>query len=68
MLCFEAFYKGTQDVQKDRSPVRDHFGDRQVQQGRKPFGARSVHGGVREYDKGLRTPLAGFFNILEMIE
>jgi len=35
----------------------------QVQQGRRPFGARSVHE-VREHDKELRTPLADFFNIL----
>jgi len=33
-----------------------------VQQGRRDFGARSVHG-VREHDKGPRTPLAAFFNI-----
>ena len=31
-----------------------------VQQGRKPFGERSVQA-VREHDKGLRTPLATFF-------
>ncbi|MEC4673101.1 MAG: hypothetical protein VST68_02815 [Nitrospirota bacterium] len=34
---------------------------RPVQQGRRPFDARSVHG-VREHDKGPRTPLADFFN------
>ncbi len=33
-----------------------------VQQGRRAFGARSVHG-VREHDKGSRTQLAAFFNI-----
>ena len=33
-----------------------------VQQGRRDFGARSVHG-VREHDKGPRTQLAAFFNI-----
>ena len=32
-----------------------------VQQGRRPFGAWSVHG-VREHDKGPRTPRADFFN------
>jgi hypothetical protein len=31
------------------------------QQGRREFGARSVHG-VREYDKVPRTPLVDFFN------
>ena len=33
----------------------------QVQQGRRGFGARSVHG-VREDDKDPRTPLADLFN------
>ena len=33
-----------------------------VQQGRRAFGARSVHG-VREHAKSLRTRLAAFFNI-----
>jgi len=33
-----------------------------VQQGRRAFGARSVHG-VREHAKSLRTQLAAFFNI-----
>ena len=33
-----------------------------VQQGRRAFGARSVHG-VREYAKSPRTQLAAFFNI-----
>jgi len=33
-----------------------------VRQGRRAFGARSVHG-VREHDKGPRTQLAAFFNI-----
>jgi len=32
-----------------------------VQQGRRGFGARSVHG-VREDDKAPRTPLAAFCN------
>ncbi len=34
-----------------------------VQQGRSPFGARSVQA-VREHDKGARTPLADIFNIM----
>ncbi len=33
-----------------------------VQQARRAFGARSVHG-VREHAKNLRTQLAAFFNI-----
>jgi hypothetical protein len=33
-----------------------------VQQGRSPFGARSVLS-VREHGKRARTPLAAFFNI-----
>ena len=33
-----------------------------VQQGRRAFGARSVHG-VREHAKSPRTQLAAFFNI-----
>jgi len=32
-----------------------------IQQGRRRFGARSVHG-VREDDKDPRTPLVDFFN------
>ncbi len=32
-----------------------------VQQGCRPFGAWSVHG-VREHDKGPRTPRVDFFN------
>ena len=32
-----------------------------VQQGRRPFGAWSVHG-VREHDKGPKTPRVDFFN------
>jgi len=37
-------------------------GGESVQQGRSPFGARSVLS-VREHGKRARTPLAAFFNI-----
>ena len=40
---------------------------RPAQQGRRGFGARSVHG-VREDDKGPGTPLADFFNRPQMIQ
>ncbi len=55
-----------------RMANKGHRGDRprngrecskkSVQQGRSPFGARSVLP-VREYGKRARTPLAAFFNI-----
>ena len=45
--------------------TRPHLpaGEKVRQQGHRPFGARSVHV-VREHDKGPRTTLADFFNIL----
>ncbi len=46
---------------------RREWSKKSVQQGRSPFGARSVLS-VREYGKRARTPLAAFFNIPLMNE
>jgi hypothetical protein len=50
-------YLGEMDISSQRE-----WSKKSVQQGRSPFGARSVLP-VREHGKRARTPLAAFFNI-----
>ena len=52
-----------QDVQKGLSPERSRFGGARSSKAAGPL-ARGAYTGVREHDKGPRTPLADFFNIL----
>ncbi|MEC4673444.1 MAG: hypothetical protein VST68_04585 [Nitrospirota bacterium] len=55
------FSKGPGEID---SSSRGEWSKKSVQQGRSPFGERSVLT-VREHGKRARTPLAAFFNIPE---
>ena len=48
---------------KARSPVRSRFGGARSSKAAGPS-VRGVYTGVREHDKGPRTRLADFFNVL----
>ncbi len=54
---FRSFEANSGTIQRKRGRLK-----KAVQQGRRAFGARSVHG-VREHAKSRRTQLAAFFNI-----
>jgi len=54
---FRSFEANSWAIQRKRGRLK-----KAVQQGRRAFGARSVHG-VREHAKSPRTQLAAFFNL-----
>jgi hypothetical protein len=60
--------RAKQDVQKVSSSKAFKSPSPPLSKGEWGDFARGAYAGVREHDKGPRTPLAAFFNILQIIE